>query len=55
MGVELEARAGLFRQAMGKRLREAGANMANTLAITMYIFISTLKWKTEEKNYSLTE
>ena len=35
MRAELEARAGLFRQARGRRLREAGAIMANILAITM--------------------
>ena len=35
MRAELEARVGLFRQARGRRLREAGAIMANILAITM--------------------
>ena len=35
MRAELEARAGLYRQARGRRLREAGAIMANILAITM--------------------
>ena len=35
MRAELEARAGLLRQARGRRLREAGAIMANILEITM--------------------
>ena len=35
MRAELEARAGLFRQARGRRLREAGAIIANILNITM--------------------
>ena len=35
MRAELQARAGLLRQARGRRLREAGAIMANILAITM--------------------
>ena len=35
MRAELEARAGLFRQARGRRLREAGAIMANIPDITM--------------------
>ena len=38
MRAELVARAGLFRQTRRRRLREAGAIMANILANTMYIF-----------------
>ena len=35
MRAELEAGAGLLRQARGRRLQEAGAILANILAITM--------------------